>query len=64
MLKVGRKHKTSINLHIVRKLRSSFEIGIVFTHVHAFKHIHSFSNLERYIHCSYFGTVHVVYYHH
>ena len=41
MLKLGRKHKTSINLHIVRKLRSSFEIGIVFTHVHAFKHIYT-----------------------
>ena len=35
MLKLGRKHKTSINLHIVRKLRSSFEIEIVFTHVRA-----------------------------
>ena len=40
ILKLGRKHKTSINLHIVRKLRSSFEIEIVFTHVRTFKLIH------------------------
>ena len=66
MLKLGRKHKTSINLHIVRKLRSSFEIEIVFTHVRALKHTnaHTFMNLERHIHGWYFETVHVVYYHH
>ena len=40
ILKLGQKHKTSINLHIVRKLRSSFEIEIVFTHVRTFKLIH------------------------
>ena len=49
MLKLGRKHKTSINLHIVRKLRSSFEIEIVFTHVRIFKLLHYTLTQRRHI---------------